>query len=106
MRCRTPLLALAALVLGAGVLFGCEPGGTRYVDQVFAGADVTSDVQYAVAPDLITGAPRSLTLDWYEPSGDTSTSRPLVVWIHGGGFRVGSKAATADVAEAYARRAT
>ena len=101
---RRTLVALAAVVLGAGLLLGCEPAGTRYVDQVFAGADVTSDVEYAVAPDLITGAPRSLTLDWYEPSGDSSTSRPLVVWIHGGGFRGGSKAATADVAEAYARR--
>jgi acetyl esterase/lipase len=104
MRLRTPLLAVAALALGAGALLGCEPAGTRYEDQVFAGADVTPDVQYAVGPDLVTGAPRSLTLDWYEPSGDSSTSRPVVVWIHGGGFRVGSKAATADVAEAYARR--
>jgi acetyl esterase/lipase len=93
-----------ALALGAGALLGCEPSGTRYVDQVFAAADATRDVQYATAPDLVTGSTRSLTLDWFEPRGDTRSARPVVVWIHGGGFRTGTKAATAEVAEAYARR--
>jgi len=103
MRARASVLAVAVAV-GAGALLGCEPAGTRYVHQVFSSADVTRDVQYAVAPDLVTGAPRSLTLDWFEPHGDTRSARPVVVWIHGGGFRTGTKAATAEVAEAYARR--
>jgi acetyl esterase/lipase len=103
---RTSRLAFAAcaLLAGACVLTACEPPPARYVDQVFATVDVTRDVRYASAPDLVTGAPRDLTLDWYEPRGDTLAARPVVVWIHGGGFRVGSKAATADVAAAYARR--
>ena len=97
-------LSACALVAGLGVLAACEPPPARYVDQVFAAVDVTRDVRYAMAPDLVTGAPRDLTMDWYEHRGDTLAARPVVVWIHGGGFRVGSKAATADVATAYARR--
>jgi acetyl esterase/lipase len=100
---RRTLLA-CALLAGTGVLAACEPPPARYIDQVFANVDVTRDVRYATAPDLVDGAPRNLTLDWYEPRGDTVAARPVVVWIHGGGFRVGTKAATADVATAYARR--
>ena len=104
MRLRLPAVLVAAVAVGAAALVGCQPAGTRYVNQVFADADATTDVRYATAPDLVTGAPRDLTLDWFEPHGDSSSSRPVVVWIHGGGFRVGTKAATTEVADAYARR--
>lgn len=29
--------------------------------------------------------------DFYEAAGDTSARRPLIVWMHGGGFKFGSK---------------
>jgi dienelactone hydrolase len=104
MSLRLPAVLVVAVALGAAALVACQPAGTRYVDQVFGGADATSDVRYATATDLVSGAPRDLTLDWFEPRGDPSSSRPVVVWIHGGGFRGGTKAATAEVASAYARR--
>jgi dienelactone hydrolase len=104
MSLRLPAVLVVAVALGAATLVACQPAGTRYVDQVFGGADATSDVRYATATDLVSGAPRDLTLDWFEPRGDPSSSRPVVVWIHGGGFRGGTKAATAEVASAYARR--
>ncbi len=32
-------------------------------------------------------------LDLYQPLGDTTTARPLIIWMHGGGFKFGSKRA-------------
>lgn len=76
----------------------------RYVDEVFADVVATTDVVYANAPALVTSESTALHLDWYAPAGDTETARPAIVWVHGGAFRSGSRAATAPVAEAFARR--
>ena len=60
-----------------------------FIDPRFADVTVTSGVKFA---DVVNyqGAPVSLFLDAYEPTGDTSARRPVIVWIHGGGFRTGS----------------
>jgi predicted esterase len=29
--------------------------------------------------------------DFYEPTGDTTAYRPLIIWLHGGGFKFGKK---------------
>jgi len=36
------------------------------------------------------GQAKDLTLDVYQPSGDASTVRPAILWIHGGGFKPGT----------------
>ena len=60
-----------------------------YINPRFANVTVTSGIKFA---DVINykGSPVSLYLDVYQPTGDTSTNRPVVMWIHGGGFRTGS----------------
>jgi acetyl esterase/lipase len=63
----------------------------RYRDEVFTSVDVTSNIPYGQAPD-VNGEPVKLLLDLYQPSGDTEASRPVFVWVHGGGFTGGSKA--------------
>jgi hypothetical protein len=75
----------------------------RYREPVFDDVDVTTATYATGLPDLVTGEPVELRLDVYEPAGDTEAQRPLIVWIHGGGFAAGSREALADVATAYAR---
>jgi acetyl esterase/lipase len=70
----------------------------RYRDVVFAKVSVQRDVPY--------GSLSEQTLDSYTPVGDRKRDRPALVWIHGGGFRSGSKsqANAAEAARAFAQR--
>jgi dienelactone hydrolase len=108
MRLRRCLLAIAGAVLSFGLVVAQQSpvgaAGTRYIDLVFASVSTTSNVLYNTQPALIGGAPESLRLDVHQPSGDTLTSRPALVVIHGGGFKGGSKAQVGDVAIEWARR--
>jgi acetyl esterase/lipase len=98
------LLALGALV-GATACAPLKPrGNARYIDKIFGRADVARNIHYATVPDLVTGQPVALHFDVYAPAGDAVTNRPAVIWVHGGGFRNGSKANTAQVAYEYAQR--
>jgi alpha/beta superfamily hydrolase len=108
---RIPKLgALLAALLALAVLAGCtvprpEGAGTiRYRDQVFTAVTKTTDIQYGTAPDN-NGNPVALKLDLYQPTGDTNTSRPAVIWVHGGGFSGGDKSAgpSADLANTFAQ---
>ncbi len=59
---------------------------TRYIDEVFSSVTVTQEILYATNISVLTGSPQSmdLTLDLYEPTGDTASSRPVVIYLHGG----------------------
>ena len=106
---RRSLLVLVGVVAVAAVACMPPPGGgggspKRYVDLVFPQVSTTPNVKYATAPDLVSGAPVDLKLDVFMPAGDTAKNRPAVIWVHGGGFRTGTKAATTTVASEYAQR--
>jgi len=55
----------------------------------FTTVNVTSGVKFADVTNY-QGIPTSLYLDVYEPSGDATLGRPVIIWIHGGGFRLDS----------------
>jgi para-nitrobenzyl esterase len=99
---RIPVVVLGVLAVAAVACV--PPGPKRYVDIVFPQVTTTQNVKYATAPDLVTGSPVDLKFDVFRPSGDTETNRPAVIWVHGGGFRTGTKAATTTVASEYAQR--
>jgi acetyl esterase/lipase len=104
-----PLRKLAPILVAAALLAGCTipkpPGDAplRYRDVVFGGVTKTADVHYGTAPDL-QGNPVDLKFDFYQPTGDTVKRRPVVIWVHGGGFSAGDKSDGTDWATAFARR--
>lgn len=95
-------IAVVALVASACQIQTIAPPGegpTRYRDEVFPTVTTTSDVVYGNAPDQ-AGVAVELKLDVYRPAGDTVTARPAIIWVHGGGFRSGSKTSPEIVDEA------
>lgn len=99
-------LAVLALTASSCELLTPEgPAPLRFRDAVFSDFTKTSDVVYGQAVEQ-TGATKILNLDLYQPTGDTSTKRPLVIWVHGGGFSSGSKVSPeiVDQATTFARK--
>jgi len=70
----TASLTLIAALVGCASAFAQMPPGTR----------VLRDIEYARIDD------RPLRLDLYLPP-DTRPNPPLLIWVHGGGWRGGSK---------------
>ncbi len=63
---------------------------SRYDSEIFPTVITTTDLLYG--NNLSTsGTPTDLTLDVYEPVGDTLAMRPLIIWAHGGSFVGGTK---------------
>ena len=98
-----PLLALLALTSVTATTSAGAATGTRYVDQVFPSTTLSTAV-YRTTTDLVTGAPLALRTDVIQPTGDTLAARPAIVWIHGGGFKGGSRTSMDPVAAEWARR--
>jgi dienelactone hydrolase len=100
------LLAAVATIVAAGCAVPKPPGDSplRYRDQVFSNVSVTSGLQYGRAPDA-NDNPVDLKLDLYQPTGDTQTLRPALVWVHGGSFSGGDKTnfVPTDVANTFAK---
>ena len=78
---------------------------TRYKDEIFSEVIKTNDVVYGNAPDIpFDGAFEwftediDLTMDIYEGDGDTLTNRPVIIFMHSGGFFTGSHEADDMVA--------
>lgn len=101
---RIVLLAIAACALAfatARPSYAAE----RYLDEVFPSVSVTSNIAYGQAIDEY-GQLETLRLDLYQPAGDTLAARPVLVFIHGGGFTGGDKSNVTAVAfvTSFARR--
>lgn len=64
---------------------GCD--GKRYASAVFPQYTVSSSVYARPTPENF-----DLWMDIYEPNGDQVSKRPLILFVHGGGFFSGSRA--------------
>lgn len=79
----------------------------RYVNPIFSTVYKHSDVKYGEAPFwTFPYNDVDLFMDIYEPVGDGLTKRPLMLWVHPGGFLLGDKEADDMVAlcDSFARR--
>jgi predicted esterase len=88
-----PVVAVLAIVAAACDWPNITPPGNaplRYRDAIFSGVTVTKNVTYGSAVNL-ENQTVNLQLDLYQPTGDTVSNRPAIVWVHGGSFCCGDK---------------
>ena len=74
-----------------------DPCDGRYLEEIFSEVEVTT-VTYSEE--------NNLQMDIYQPVGDVETSRPLIIFAHGGTFIFGSKnnGTAVEFCEAFAKR--
>lgn len=82
--CCIGLIAFQSL---AAQQLGCD--GSRYLNDVFANVKKTTVVYAPTVSHL--GQNINLSIDIYEPEGDSLAKRPVVILAHGGSFVFGDK---------------
>jgi len=63
----------------------------RYKDLIFSDVILNKDLSYVA--NAAKKDKKSYLFDLYQPKGDTVKNRPLIIWMHGGGLKFGTKAA-------------
>jgi acetyl esterase/lipase len=61
----------------------------RYLNHVFEKVDIQKDIVFGEVTNF-NGKKEKLLLDVYKPFGDNQTGRPVIMWLHGGGFKTGN----------------
>jgi len=62
---------------------------TRYLHPVFDQVDLQKEIEFGQSTNF-EGRVEKLLLDVYSPKNDKETKRPVILWLHGGGFRPGN----------------
>lgn len=83
------IFAFALLTGAATAVHGQKMVGQRYKDLVFPEVKVDQDLSYS--PEGSADKDKAYRFDLYQPDGDQLSKRPLIIWMHGGGFKFGSK---------------
>lgn len=86
--------------------FNAVNSKARYKDEIFTNVIVTENIRYGQSLSATGTGTEQLYLDLYQPEGDTTINRPVVIGVHGGGFIAGDKreANWPEVCKAFARR--
>src|SRR3989338_1744459 len=75
-------------IFGAKSQTPCDQG--RYSTELFPNVTTTSNLQFGQNVNFV-GSNTNLLMNVYEPTGDTETERPLIIWAHGGSFIGGTR---------------
>jgi len=66
------------------------PDSLRYIKQVFDSVEVKKDIIFSEVINYKDSLEK-LHLDVYTPFEDNEINRPVILWVHGGGFSGGTK---------------
>ncbi len=83
--CRIVLSILICFFISAG-----SNAQIRYKDQVFTDVKIRKNVSYKSA-SMPDAKKKAYLMDIYLPADDNKTDRPVIIWLHGGGFKLGKK---------------
>jgi len=83
------LSVVAAVALSSVTTAQTPCNGGRYASDVFPNITTTTGITYG-SNLTYSGSTKILKLDFYEPTGDAATARPLIIWAHGGSFISGT----------------
>jgi len=85
-----PLSVFTFLLMGAAMAQHPTCDGTRYTELASYTPSSTTGIQFGNAT-TIGGNNQDLFLDFYEPTGDVATARPLIILAFGGSFISGTR---------------
>ena len=86
----TRFLAIIGLLCGLFTNMAMAQG-VRYAEPVFDEVHIVEGIPFSNAIKEGQTTPITLYLDFYEPQGDTLSTRPLVITVFGGAFVTGSR---------------
>ncbi|MEO6150214.1 MAG: beta-L-arabinofuranosidase domain-containing protein [Mucilaginibacter sp.] len=67
-----------------------QASAQRYLSDTFKAVDSIPNIQYGSAADYQHKI-QNLLVDFYQPRGDKAVKRPLLIYVHGGGFVEGTR---------------
>lgn len=82
--------------------FNGEQDPVRFLEKTFEEIDIQNDVVFGETVNS-KGEQQKLLLDVYTPDNDPMIDRPVIVWIHGGGFRYGNDKSQSYIVELATR---
>lgn len=77
-------------IIIALLLWSLQTKAQRYLTNQFTQVDSIVNIVYGNANNYL-GVPEQLKLDFFQPNGDVLTKRPLIIYVHGGGFTSGTR---------------
>ncbi len=102
MALRYTFTLVSSISIALGV-FAQDCSGGRYTTPLFPDVTVTTGVAFG-SNTGVSGAPQTLLMDIYEPTGDVLGERPVVLAAFGGSFVTGSRDDMAGLCTELARR--